>query len=152
MSIDGRILDTDNRFYDYCNTFGITNPFQEEQKRFAARCKKEEKYTIIKKESPEDIEWRKEWSKRRDDYLRLSHTFRLWDFHFWMTRTAFEHHLDWSKKYADTSIYMPCDCAERQCSMECAYFLHECPRAKGELKTPEILGFDGRWEYHDDEP
>lgn len=154
--IDGRILDTDNRFHDYCDAKGITNPFWEGQKRFSARSHKEivngHERTYVDAESPEDVVWRKEWVKRRNEYLRLSHTFRLWDFHFWMPWEKFKWHCGFDKEYTDVSIYMPCDCAERQCSMECAYFLRECPRAKEELKTPQILGFEGRWEYHDDEP
>lgn len=88
--------------------------------------------------------------KKRDEYLRLDHTFRLWDFHFWMPWEKFKWHCGFDKEYTDVSIYMPCDCAERQCNMECAYFSSECPREKEELKTPKILGFEGRWEYHDD--
>jgi len=78
------------------------------------------------------------------------HTFRLWDFHFWMPWPQFKQHLDWSKTLADVSIYMPCDAAERQCSMACAYFGKDCPRVKEELQIPLILGFDGRWEEQDD--
>ena len=154
-TIDGRMLDTDNRFHDYCNAFGITNPFWEEQKRFRDRSHDEVrngiKCTVVDAESPEDIAWRTEWMKRRDKYLRLDHTFRLWDFHFWMPWEKFKWHCSFDKEYTDVSIYMPCDCADRQCSMECAYFGGECPREKEELCTPEILGFEGRWELHDDE-
>lgn len=151
-TIDGRILDTDNRFHDYCLRNKIKDPFREGQERFSKKVEDENgrNYWIIDTDdSPEEVTWRTEWAKRRDEYLRLSHTFRLWDFHFWMTRTAFERHLRWSKEFADTSIYMPCDCAERQCSMKCAYFSGECPRQKEELRAPEILGFEGRWEYDD---
>lgn len=154
LIIDGRILDTDNRFFDYCQHMKIKDPFREDRERFAKRCRKETRngheVTIIDtSNSPEEEAWRAEWAKRRDKYLRLNHTFRLWDFHFWMD--------DWEKfkwygnEYVDMSIYMPCDIASRQCSMECAYFLHECPRAKEELRAPEMLGFEGRWEFHDDD-
>jgi hypothetical protein len=34
--------------------------------------------------------------------------------------------------------------------MACAYFGGECPRMKKEIKIPESLGFEGRWEFHDD--
>ena len=152
-TIDGRILDTDNRFNDYCDTFGITNPFCEERQRLNKRMSKQivngHEITFIDPEGPDDLLWRIDWTKRRNEYLRLDHTFRLWDFHFWMPWEKFKWHCGFDKEYTDVSIYMPCDCADRQCSMECAYFLHECPREKEELKTPEILGFEGRWEYHD---
>ena len=140
IKIDGRILDTDNRFYDYCQCMKI-NPFQEES------TKKGHEHNTD--DSPGEEVQRTDWTKRRDEYLRLSHTFRLWDFHFWMD--------DWEKfkwygnKYVDMSIYMPCDIASRQCNMECAYFGKECPREKEELRAPEILGFEGRWEYDDEE-
>ena len=146
-AVDGRLLDTDNRWEDYCAFNKIENPF-------TGKLKKEEIMVRIKdKDIPgERIEIRKpteEWKKRRDEYLRLCHTFRLWDLHFWIDNWD---KLKWyGNEYVDTSIYMPCDVASRQCDMMCAYFLHECPRAKEELKTPEILGFDGRWEYHDDD-
>lgn len=156
-TIDSRILDTDNRFFDYCDTFGIANPFNEEQEKFQERCTYEsDEYghtiTYIRPENPIEAAWRQEYREKKDRYLRLEHTFRLWDFHFWMTRTAFEQHLRWSKEYADTSIYLPCDTVERQCDMMCAYFSGECPREKVELRAPEMLGFDGRWEYQDREP
>lgn len=151
ISIDGRMLDTNNRFHDFCNAKGIVNPFGEEQAHFNKRCHPGEHNgrpcTVIDPETEEDREWRKEWIKRRDAYLRLEHTFRLWDFHFWMPWEKFKWHLDIDKAYADVSIYLPCDCAERQCALTCAYFGAECPRMKEELKAPEILGFDGRWEF-----
>lgn len=156
ITIDGRILDTDNRFHDYCMVNKIKDPFREDRERFAKRCRKEfrdgHEVTIIDTNiDPEEEAWRQEWAKRRDEYLRLSHTFRLWDFHFWMD--------DWEKfqwygrndSYVDMSIYMPCDIASRQCNMECAYFGKECPREKEDLRAPEILGFEGRWEFHDDD-
>lgn len=51
----------------------------------------------------------------------------------------------WEDQQRFSDRVMPCDCADRQCSMECAYFGKECPRMKEELKTPEILGFNGRF-------
>lgn len=152
--IDGHMLDTDNRFFDYCNTFGITNPFNEEQERFQERCTYNiddygHTITHIRPENPIEAAWRQEHREKKDKYLRLSHTFRLWDFHFWMDWPRFKKHLEWSTDFADTSIYLPCDCAERQCNMACTYFGTECPRMKEELRAPEILGFEGRWEYHD---
>ena len=132
--IDGRILDTDNRFHDYCMERKIKDPFWEGQQRFSNRVERKQDEA---------------WAKRRDEFLRLEHTFRLWDFHFWMTWEQFEWHLKYDKDYADVSIYMPCDCADRQCSMTCAYFGGECPRIKKEIKIPENLGFEGRWEFHD---
>lgn len=96
ITIDGRILDTDNRFHDYCFYNKIKDPFRESMLRFGERVQKktDEKghdYWIVDTDdSPEEVAWRTEWAKRRNEYLRLNHTFRLWDFHFWMTRTAFE--------------------------------------------------------------
>ena len=104
--------------------------------------------TVIRSETPEEIAWRTEWVKRRDEYLRLEHTFRLWDFHFWMPWEKFRKHLEWSVDFADTSIYMPCDAAERQCSMTCAYFGGDCPRVEEELKSP-IKGLEGEYKYDD---
>ena len=150
-TIDGRILDTDNRFFDYCLTNHIKDPFRENLDRFSKRVERkiDEKghdYWIV---DPEEEAWLAEWAKRRDEYLRLSHTFRLWDFHFWMDWPQFEQHLRWSKEFTDTSIYMPCDCADRQCNTTCAYFGAECPRLKEELKNP--LNFEGRWEFQDED-
>ena len=147
--MDGRIFDTAERFDDYCVERKIKNPFWEDKQRFSRRVdEKGYDYWIVDTTKTQEDE---AWKKRRDEYLRLEYTFRLWDYHFWMPREQFEAHLKWFKNYADTSIYMPCDCADRQCSMECAYFGKECPRMKEELKTPEILGFNGRWEFHDEE-
>ena len=151
-TIDGRILETDYKWSEYCKEHGIKNPFWESQDKFKARCHDEVrngiKCTIIDAESPEEITWRTEWVKRRDEYLRLEHTFRLWDFHFWMDWSRFQEHLKWSKDFADTSIYMPCDTAERQCSMACAYFGAKCPRVKEEVKNP-IKGLEGEYKYDD---
>ena len=156
ITIDGRILDTDNRFHDYCMERKIENPFWEDQQRFSNRVerKQDEKgrdyWVVDTTKKPEDEAWEKDWAKKRDWFLRLEHTFRLWDFHFWMTWEQFEWYLKYDKDYTDVSIYMPCDCADRQCSMTCAYFGGECPRMKEEVKIPESLGFEGRWEFHDD--
>ena len=154
MKIDGRMLDTDNRFFDYCRRKKIKNPFKENLDAFARRCSKEERdgyeVTIIREKTAEEEVWEKEWKKRRDEYLRLSHAFRLWDFHFWMNWEEFSWHCGFDKEFTDVSIYMPCDCADRQCNMTCAYFGGKCPREKEELKIPEILGFEGRWEFEDD--
>ena len=143
--IDERILDTEMRWEDYAHYIGIKDPFQESRinrviKQVGRQWKTE----------PMDEERRKYWDEQKENYLRLMHTFCLWDFHFWMTRTVFEQHLNWSKEFADTSIYMPCDTVERQCDMTCPHFGEEkCPRMMEELKSP-IDGVDGRWEYHDD--
>lgn len=150
--IDGRYLETDNKWHEYCKEHGIKNPFQESQNKFNARCHKEVRdgieCTIINSETPEEIAWRTEWIKRRDKYLRLEHTFRLWDFHFWMPWEKFKKHLEWSTNFADTNIYMPCDAAERQCNIKCAYFGRDCPRVKEELKSP-INGVEGEYQYDD---
>ena len=143
-TIDGRILATDMKFKDYCNALGITDPFEEEQKRFSQRCTHEHGYVLIRDKTEEDIEWEKEWEKRRDEYLRLEHTFRLWDMHFYLTWEKFQFFLR-HETFTDTSIYLPCDCADRQCALTCEYFSRECPREKEELQTPGILGFEGRY-------
>lgn len=154
MGIDARLLDTDNRFFDYCRRRGIKDPFQERQDKWSARYSVENQdgqvVTIIRELTEEEKEWDSRQVQKIKEYLRLRHTFRLWDFHFWMNRAAFEQHLHWSEDYADTSIYMPCDTVERQCALTCAHFGGKCPREEGELKTPQILGFEGRWEFHDD--
>lgn len=148
VTIDGRILDTDLRWEEYCKENNIPDPFKERMDRI------EIKEVVINgvrgwesewDRSPEALAWEEDWKKRRDEYLRLMHTFRLWDMHFWME--------DWEQfqrmgegEYVDMSIYLPCDLASRQCSMTCAYFGTECPRARGEeLKSP-IEGLEGRYE------
>ena len=148
MIVDSRILDTDYRFRDYCQYNKIIDPFKEDMDRFSKRCHQEDRnghrITIV------EIDEDKEWEKRRDDFLKVAHTFRIWDFHFWMD--------DWEKfqrygrnEYVNMNIYMPCDLANRQCSMFCAYFGKKCPRENGEeLKSP-IPGLNKRWEYKDDE-
>ena len=78
----------------------------------------------------------------------LRDVFRAWECHFWMIWTEFEK----TFKYSNKNIikrYLPCDCADRQCNMACAYFGGKCPRENEELKIPESLGFNGRWEYKD---
>lgn len=155
ITVDGRILDTDNRFHDYCMERKIKDPFWEDQQRFSNKIehKQDEKghdyWVVDTTKTQEDEAWEKDWAKRRDEFLRLEHTFRLWDFHFWMDDwDRFKSF--WNNQWVDTSAYMPCDIASRQCNMECAYFGKECPREREELRAPEILGFEGRWEFHDD--
>ena len=141
ITIDGRILDTDARWHRWCKEHGIKDPFQECYDRI-----KSERKIVDGVEcwefSPEEQAWEEEWKKRRDEYLRQKHTFRLWDLHFWMD--------DWDSfqrmgnSYVDMSIYMPCDLANRQCALACAYFLGDCPRQKEELKSP-IKGLEGRY-------
>ena len=120
---------------------------------FARRRSEEErnghKVYIIRDKTEEEKVQEQEWKKRRDEYLRLSHTFRLWDFHFWMHWEEFQLYAKYGEDFTDISIYLPCDCVERQCNMACQYFGGKCPRETEELKTPEILGFEGRWEYCD---
>lgn len=122
--IDERILDTNNRFHDYCMERKIRNPFQNTEEIGQAA--------------------------QKDIYLCLEHTFRLWDFHFWMPWEQFSQYFKY-ENYADTSIYLPCDCIDRQCAMTCAYFGGKCPREKTEIQTPKLLGFEGRWKFHDDD-
>ena len=124
ITVDGRIFDTDLRWKYWCKEHGITDPFKEKYEH----------------DSPEY----EDWKKRRDEYLRLEHTFRVWDCHFWMDWERFEEFFR-NEIYADISIYLPCDCANRQCSLACAYFLGECPRQEEELKSP-IKGLEDRYE------
>ena len=154
-TVDARMLDTDWRWEDYRRRRGIKNPFTEDMLDFQERCSYEADIyghiiTHIRLENEEEKARREEREKYKSEYQRLEHTFRLWDFHFWMEWARFKKHLEWSTDLADTSIYMPCDAADRQCSMTCAYFGEKCPRIKEELKIPQILGFDGRWEEEDD--
>ena len=143
ITIDGRILDTDARWHQWCKEHGIKDPFQERYDRIKSEWKIVNGVECWEFNSPEDQSWEEEWKKRRDEYLRQMHTFRLWDLHFWMD--------DWDSfqrmgnSYVDMSIYMPCDLANRQCAMTCAYFLGDCPRQKEELKSP-IKGLEGRYE------
>ena len=129
-----------NTFEDYCKTRGIRDPFIERQRLIYDDSVPEE----------EKAEEYRRLGRQQEEYLRLMHTFRLWAYHFWMPREEFIKHAKLSKDYADIDIYLPCDCADRQCTMTCAYFGGECPRMKEELKIPESLGFEGRWEFHDD--
>ena len=141
-TIDSRILDTDARWREWCEEHNIQNPFKERSNHTKIEHK------IVNgvecwEFSPEDQAWEEEWKKRRDEYLWQEQTFRLWDMHFWMD--------DWEKfqrmgvgGYVDMSIYLPCDLANRQCAMTCAYFLGECPRQEEELKSP-VKGLEGRY-------
>lgn len=92
--------------------------------------------TVVDPETEEDNIWRKDWEKRRDEYLRLRDTFILWEDHFWMPWKQFKKYLKFHEKYADTSIYMPCDAADRQCDIACTYFGGKCPREEEPLKCP----------------
>jgi len=147
------VLDTDNRWFDYCHVKGIQNPFKESLDIFHDRTSvKEEnghKIVYVREKTEEEKIQEQEWAKRRDEYLRLEHTFRLWDFHFWMDWNEFWRFAKYSKEFADISIYRPCDCADRQCTLACTNFGMECSKKTEELKTPQILGFEGRWEFHD---
>lgn len=142
--IDGRLLDTDMRWEDYVREMHIKDPFQES--RIDRVIKQVGRKWITE---PADEERRRYWDEQKDNYLRLEHTFRLWDFHFWMEWERFQRFLE-SESLADVSIYLPCDTMERQCSMTCPHFGKEnCPRRFEELKSP-IEGVEERWEYHDD--
>lgn len=135
------IIATDMKWIDYCTLNNIRNPFEESQERLRKRMHKEvdekgHEVTVIDAAPLDEPAWRSGWTKRRDAYLRLMHTFRLWDFHSWMPWDEFKKQAQFSKQYADASIYMPCDCAERQCSVECTYFGGKCPREQEPLKCP----------------
>ena len=141
------IVDTDLRFQDYCEFNHMKNPFVE----WRTRHIKMDSVMMDGKRVPCQIVYTEdrpeEWKAKRNEYLRLMHTFRLWDMHFWME--DWDRFQSYGNEYVDMSIYMPCDLADRQCSMACRYFGEKCPRIKEEIKTPESLGFEGRWEYHD---
>ena len=119
----------DTKFFAFCQDHGIKDPF-------------EERYEILKHKDlffltvPEGKEWERKWRVKRDKYLRLKHTFRLWEKHFTMDWDKFQSEMEWAKDYADISIYCPCDCAGRQCSMWCRYFKGECKRGDKELENP----------------
>ena len=128
-------LDTENRWHDFCQYYGIRNPRAVDYSPFYQG----EDNNLAISDYQADLK----------NYLRLAHTFRLWDFHFWMNWMEFQRYCKYSKEFADISVYLPCDCVDRQCDLECPYFFGECPRNKGEeLKSP-IDGVDGRWEFHD---
>lgn len=143
-------------FDEYCDTFGITDPFRESQERFHKKVTKHsapsggEYWIVDTMETKEDEEWEKEWEVRRDEYLRLEHVFRLWEFHDRLDWDDFQKEIVLSKHFTnDGDRYLPCDCAGRQCNMWCAYFGTECPRKKGEpLWAPEEVM--KVWEEHDD--
>ena len=139
--IDSRMLEADDRWYEYCILNNIRDPFKESQERISKRIHEEtdekgHRITVIDAAPLNESAWQSAWKKRRDVYLQLQHTFKLWDYHFWMPWEEFKRQMNFSRQYADVSIYMPCDAAERQCSMECAYFSAKCPRAEHPLKNP----------------
>ena len=139
--IDSRMLEMDDKWREYCILNNIRDPFAESQARLARRMHEEEdekghRITVIDAPPLDEQAWQNAWAKRRDAYLRLQHTFRLWDFHFWMPWEEFKRQMHFSRQYADVGIYMPCDAAERQCNMECAYFGAKCPREEEPLKCP----------------
>lgn len=154
----------ENYFDLYCDTFGITDPFQESQERFNKKTTKHftpsggEYWEVDITKTAEDLAWEKEWEKRRDAYLRLEHIFRLWEFHDIVSWDYFQKEIAFSKCFTDDgNRYLPCDCEERQCAMTCTYFGTKCPRANGEpLYPPEEvmkvwdLEQELKWEEHDD--
>ena len=120
---DSRFFAANDKWRRYCGRQGITDPFEERQKEWEWTANR---FEIL----PRDPKW----EMRRDEYLRLEHKFLLWEYHFWM---------DWErlckiadKKYSNIEYYLPCDCAGRQCSMECEYFGGRCPRWTEELECP----------------
>ena len=132
----------------YCNIFGIADPFREAQERFHKKVTKHstpsggEYWIVDTMETKEDEEWEKEWEVRRDEYLRLEHVFRLWEFHDKLSWDKFQAEIEYGKRFTDDwKRYLPCDCAERQCAMTCQYFSGECPRRNGEELIPpnEVL-------------
>ena len=126
-------------FDKYCDTFGITDPFRESQERFHKKVTKHstssdgEYWIVDTMKTKEDEEWEKEWEIRRDEYLRLEHVFRLWEFHDRLSWDDFQKEIVLSKHFTnDGDRYLPCDCGCRQCALTCQYFGTECPRARGE--------------------
>lgn len=76
--------------------------------------------------------------EHRDKYLRLKHTFMLWELHKIKPWREFKWELgNWN--FADgKELYAPCDCAERQCNFMCQYFDDGCTREKEELENPVL--------------
>ena len=141
MNIDGRMLAADDRWREYCILNNIRDPFKESQERISKRIHEEidekgHRITVVDAAPLNEPAWQSAWKKRRDAYLRLQHTFKLWDYHSWMPWDDFKKQVNFSRQYADGSIYMPCDCEGRQCSVECAYFGRKCLREREPLKCP----------------
>lgn len=74
----------------------------------------------------------------RDKYLRLWHTFMLWELHKVKPWREFKWELgNWN--FAEgKELYAPCDCVERQCNFMCQYFDDGCTREKEELENPVL--------------
>lgn len=79
-----------------------------------------------------------EWKERRDKYLRLKHTFMLWELHKVKSWREFKWELgNWN--FAEgKGLYAPCDCADRQCVFLCQYFDNGCTRGIKELENPVL--------------
>ena len=147
ITVDGHFFDTEYKWQKYCKENNIKDPFKERIDKVKLQRKVINGLECWEGEwdrSPEAQAREEEWKKRRDEYLRLENTFRLWDMHFWID--------DWDEfqtmgegGYVDMSIYLPCDIASRQCSMRCEYFGKECLRDREELKCP-IPGLEDRYE------
>ena len=143
-------------FDEYCDTFGITDPFQEDQERFHKKIKHcisptgREYWEVDTTKTPEEEEWELENRKKKDEYIRLRYIFHLWEFHNIMVWDDFQREIEFSKYFTDDwKRYLPCDCAGRQCAMTCTYFGTKCPRVNGEPLYPpeEVMKV---WEEHDD--
>lgn len=133
----------ENYFDTYCYTFGITDPFQEEQERFSKRVTKRinpsgtEYWEVDTTKTEEELAWEAEQKKKKSKYLRLEHIFRLWELHDKLSWERFQKEIEYCSRFTDDwKRYLPCDCAERQCNMWCAYFGTECPRKRGEDLYP----------------
>lgn len=148
----------------YCELYHITDPFEEDQERFSKRVTTHHTpsggtyWEVDMTKTEEDIAWEVAQKKKKNEYLRLEHIFRLWEFHDRLNWDDFQREIESSKHFTDDwKRYLPCDCAGRQCNMWCAYFGTECPRKKGEpLWAPEEVmkvwdaDLEDRWEDHDD--
>lgn len=79
-----------------------------------------------------------EWKKRRDKYLRLKHTFMLWELHKIKPWREFKWELGNWNLAEGKELYAPCDCADRQCVFLCQYFDNGCTRGIEELENPVL--------------
>lgn len=80
----------------------------------------------------------KEWKGRRDKYLRLWHTYMLWELHKVKPWIEFRWDLGNWNFAVGKELYAPCDCVERQCNFMCQYFDNGCTRGIKELENPVL--------------
>lgn len=109
----------------------IEDPFEEHLKEL-------DKYRTAADSTFDFLPPSDEWKKRRDKYLRLKHTFMLWEFHKIKPWREFKWELGNWNFAVGKELYAPCDCAERQCNFMCQYFDNGCMRKKKELENPVL--------------